>query len=237
MLRSRIAKARWKTTHLSKMHNVESIRKLLTSKLIHKRFVRDKSGANLVELVGCSFKADEPAIFGTPDEDYINREIEWYETQSLKPADMLGKTPAIWEQISSDKGEINSNYGYLIYSKENGKQYWRVRDLLKNDPNTRRASMIYQRPTMHEDFDRDGMSDFICTNAVQYFIRDDKLHAVVQMRSNDAYFGYRNDYAWQRYVQTNLANDVGVEAGDLIWNAASLHLYERHFKLVKTSWE
>ena len=218
------------------MHNVETIRKLFENKLINKNFVEDKSGVKLLELIGYSFNANEPAIFGTPNEDYIKRELEWYESQSLKVDDIPGKTPAIWEQISDIRGEINSNYGYLIYHEDNGNQYQCVRSALRSDPNTRRAVMIYQRPSMHNDFNRDGMSDFICTNAVQYLVRDGKLNAIVQMRSNDAYFGYRNDYAWQRHVQTRLAGDLGLQIGDLIWNAASLHLYERHFKLLNPTW-
>lgn len=218
------------------MHNVETIRKLFENKLISKNFVEDKSGVKLLELIGYSFKANEPSIFGEPNDDYIKRELEWYESQSLKVDDIPGKTPAIWEQISDARGEINSNYGYLIYHRDNGSQYQCARSALRSDPNTRRAVMIYQRPSMHNDFNRDGMSDFICTNAVQYLVRDGKLNAIVQMRSNDAYFGYRNDYAWQRHVQTRLAGDLGLQVGDLIWNAASLHLYERHFKLVKPTW-
>ena len=46
-----------------------------------------------------------------------------------------------------------------------------------------------------------GMSDFICTNAVSYMIRDDELISVVQMRSNDVVYGYKNDYAWQKWMQ------------------------------------
>jgi thymidylate synthase len=70
-------------------------------------------------------------------------------------------------------------------------------------------------------------------------IRDGKLQVVVQMRSNDVVFGYRNDYAWQKTMQMALIDDlsfhgVNVVAGDIIWNAASLHVYERHFKLIET---
>ena len=81
------------------------------------------------------------------------------------------------------------------------------------------------------------MSDFICTNAVQYLIRDGKLEVVVQMRSNDAIFGYRNDYAWQKYAQDLVLDKLAshglvYEPGNIIWNAASLHIYKRHFELI-----
>ena len=77
------------------------------------------------------------------------------------------------------------------------------------------------------------MSDFMCTNAVQYLIRDGKVNALVYMRSNDAVFGYKNDYAWQKYVLDSVANDLGLSVGNLYWNVSSLHVYERHFDLIR----
>jgi len=82
------------------------------------------------------------------------------------------------------------------------------------------------------------MSDFMCTNAVQYLIRNDKVHAVIQMRSNDVVFGYKNDRAWQSEVLNRLVLDLNQKgdnnysAGDIIWNVGSLHVYERHFNLI-----
>jgi thymidylate synthase len=64
-------------------------------------------------------------------------------------------------------------------------------------------------------------------------IRNNALHAIVQMRSNDVVFGYKNDYAWQSYVLDNLCLETGVQRGDIHWNVGSLHVYERHFDLVK----
>ena len=57
------------------------------------------------------------------------------------------------------------------------------------------------------------------------------------MRSNDVMFGYRNDYAWQRYVQVKLQQDlyysgIHVELGHMYWKVQNLHVYERHFELI-----
>jgi thymidylate synthase len=186
-----------------------------------------------VEILGASFIADEPAIFGTPDQDYITREIKWYNSQSRSVNDFPGGAPTIWKQISGKGGMINSNYGWCIYSPNNLSQYDKVAQELKTNPTSRRAVMIYTRPTMHRDYSVEGMQDFICTNAVAYYIRDNKLHAVVQMRSNDAVYGYKNDYAWQKHVLQNLALDLDVGVGDMHWQVQNLHVYERHYKLIE----
>lgn len=194
---------------------------------------------SVVELIGASFLADEPVIFGPkPDQEYVDAEIAWYMSQSLDVDDLAtawgrAAPPAVWRTVADKDGFINSNYGYLLFSAQNGMQYQNVVRQLKADPESRRGTAVYTRPTIHYDATADGANDFICTNAVNYFIRDDALDAVVQMRSNDVVFGYRNDYAWQHHVLRMMAADLGVPPGDIIWQAASLHVYERHFKFIE----
>ena len=124
-------------------------------------------------------------------------------------------------------------------------------DELIRNPDSRRASMIYQRPSIWVEYEENGKNDFICTNAVTYYIRNGKLHAVVQMRSNDVVFGYKNDYAWQLHVLNMMIADINASnkadrdlgygdmnqedlaAGNITWQVQNLHVYERHFDLVK----
>ena len=216
------------------MLKVQDIRYHFIGELMDSNFVTDKTGVKTIEMIGASFEADEPSIFGDVNDDYIQRELEWYKSESLYVDDIPGITPAIWKQVASTEGKINSNYGWAIYNRDNGNQYLHVLGELKLNPNSRRAVMIYTRPTMHNDYNQDGMSDFMCTNAVQYIIRDDQLIAIVQMRSNDVVFGYRNDYAWQSYVANQLSDDLGLKTWPkIIWQVGNLHVYERHFDKVK----
>ena len=214
------------------MNQVSDIRAKLIQKYTNEDFVIDKTGVKTIELIGESFVVDEDWIIRPPNYEYIEREIQWYESQSLYVEDIPGQTPAIWKQVADKNGKINSNYGYLIWSEENGRQYEHVLDELRKNPNSRRAVMIYNRPTMHGDYCADGMSDFICTYANDFLIRDGKLISHYLMRSNDAVFGANNDFAWARHVQTKLAKDLNVETGDLIWTVSSLHVYERHFQFI-----
>lgn len=214
-------------------HNLEYIRNTLSNKLMAKDFVIDKSGVKMVEMIGCTFIANENSIFGEVNWEYVQREIQWYKSESRYVADIPGGAPEIWKAVSSKDGMINSNYGWCIFSEENGNQYENVLTELRKNKFSRRANMIYTRPNMHYDYNKDGMSDFICTDAVTYLIRNDKIHAHVKMRSNDAVFGYKNDRAWQSYVLKMLAADLFVDVGDIIWSASSLHVYERHFKFIE----
>ena len=222
--------------------NVSDIRQHFINELADEQFTIDKTGARTIELISASFVADEASIFGTPNQTYIDKEIEWYESESTNINDINegNEPPAAWKYAADPHGNINSNYGHLIYSQKYYGQYWQALDELVSNPDGRRAMMVYNRPSIWAEYNENGKSDFICTNAVTYYIRNNVLHSVVQMRSNDVVFGYKNDYAWQRYVMNKLVKDYNefvpgnpIQVGQLFWQVQNLHVYERHFDLVK----
>lgn len=219
------------------MQTVHEIRQEFARLYREGKFVTDKSGVKTVEIMGASFWANSPLIFGAVNEDYVQRELDWYKSQSLNVNDIPGGPPAIWKQVADKEGMINSNYGWCIYSDENNNQFAHVVTELEDRPDSRRAIMIYTRPTMWGDHNKNGRSDFMCTNTVQYLVRNGRIHAVVSMRSNDAWAGYRNDYAWQLYVLDEVVQELRYrgkyyERGEIFWNAGSLHIYERQFYLL-----
>ena len=230
------------------MHQtVNDIRQHFIKELNDENFVIDKTGAKTIELIGASFIADEDAIFGEPNKDYIEQEIEWYNSESTniydidRGVDAVGndmEPPQAWKYSANKFGEINSNYGLLIYSEKYFEQYENALDELIRNPDSRRACMVYNRPSIWLEYKENGKNDFICTNAVTYYIREGYLDCVIQMRSNDVIFGYRNDFAWQKHVRDTMINDLNhskmnVQAGDIYWQVQNLHVYERHFNLVK----
>lgn len=212
---------------------VDDIRKYFIDKNQKEEYVIDKSGCKMLELYNANFIADKPSIFGTVDRNYIEREMEWYDKQSLNVNDIPGGPPKIWKEVADKYGQINSNYGWCIYHNDNWNQFDFVIHELETNPHSRRAQMIYTRPSMTWEYKEDGMSDYMCTNTVQYLIRNDELVTIVNMRSNDVIYGYKNDFAWQEEVTTRVADRIGITIGDIHWNVGSLHIYERHFELIK----
>lgn len=210
---------------------VRDIRNQFVKKYKEQKFEIDKNGGKVIDLICAQFIADESFIFGIPNENYIKRELNWYLSQSLNVND-IENTPTIWKQVADKDGFINSNYGWCIFSKDNGYQYDNCLRELKNQTSSRRGAMIYNRPNMWEDYNKNGRSDFMCTYAVQFLIRDNILYSYVLMRSNDAWAGYRNDYAWHKYVMNKLGDDLNIKKRAMIWNSGSLHLYEKQFYLL-----
>jgi len=235
---------------------VKDIRNHFINELKNENFTVDKTGMKTIEMIGASFTADEPSIFGEVNEDYVEAELKWYESMSTNINDIYQwpdhpkdkAPPAAWQYSANKHGEINSNYGHLIWSDKYFQQYGNALDELLTNMDSRRATMIYTRPSIWMEYNENDKNDFICTNAVTYYLRNGAIHAVVQMRSNDVVFGYKNDYAWQLHVLEKLVGDYNacyleqawdadyrkeMEVGTITWQVQNLHVYERHFNLVK----
>ena len=223
-------------------YNTEDILKLFKNK-----YKNDEFRGNTVELQNIHFICDKDYIVREPNYDYAKREIEWYESQSLNVNDIPGGAPTIWKQVATSLGYINSNYGWCIFGEYNGKQYEHCLKSLLKDHMTRQAVMIYTRPQMQTDWNKNEMHDFMCTHYVHCFLNEVQhpdnnvevyeLKYIVYQRSCDAVFGFNNDFQWHKYVYDKLYNDL-IDAGIpmsenkpfIEYNCGSLHVYDRHFK-------
>ncbi|MBD5398509.1 hypothetical protein HDR60_03310 [bacterium] len=175
-------------------------------------------------------------IDGT-SEEYVNNELKWYDSKDLCIKCHKGiATNKVWQSCATDDGFVNSNYGWCIYSKENYGQFYECVNAIVNDLMTKQACMYYTRPSIHKEHN-DGVHakrDMICTCYTSSLLRFGKLEHHVHMRSNDIWYGLRNDLAWQQEVQVRLiealhVRDIRCSAGSIVWFADSLHLYKRNY--------
>lgn len=95
---------------------------------------------------------------------------------------------------------------------------------LERDQFTRQAVMTIWRERPYDT------RDVPCTVAVQWFIRDGRLHCMDMMRSSDAWLGVPYDWFNFSMLSAGLAitlrnRGIMVELGDLIFIAGSQHLY------------
>jgi len=182
---------------------------------------------------------------------YADNERKWYLSMdcNIKGHPGIEDNP-IWSKVCSDDGFVNSNYGWMILSPENGNgklsQFDYALNQLCTKPEGRQSVMYYGRPSMQWEWNDNvhAKSNFTCTFSTQHFVRNDKLIYIVNMRSNDVLFGLQaGDFPWHVYVYNHLINRlnkyndlnsrVRVERGTLFWNAGSLHVYSKHFDLLK----
>jgi thymidylate synthase len=206
--------------------------------------VTDKSGVSTVERLMWKMRLDprQPHLkFGDIKETndlYVQNELLWYLSQDLNVRNDYVGHVKIWQKVADADGFINSNYGWCVFSEENHRQYDHVVEELLLNPFSRRAEMIYNRPEMWEDYNKNGRSDFMCTDKVQVLIRNNKLIYHVHQRSCDLMFGFFNDFPWACYVYERLMVDLrktypDLEYGYIDYVCDSIHVYERHFETLK----
>lgn len=99
---------------------------------------------------------------------------------------------------------------------------------LKRNSDTRRAIMNIR------DFEIDSLkNDPACLQSIQYFIRNNKLHCKVLMRSNDATEAtFMNAFAFIM-LQQKIANELNIQVGSYTHRANSFHCYEKDYKLLE----
>jgi thymidylate synthase len=137
-----------------------------------------------------------------------------------------------WREFSEDGQKVyGSCYGKRIFKQGvTGISQWdQLIELMRRDPMTRRAVLTFhEMPYASLDVESKDVS---CATSMQFFIRDDKLHAIVYMRSNDAILGLPYDIFLFTMIQEILSVTLGIELGEYHHIAGSLHLYDHHYEL------
>ena len=160
---------------------------------------------------------------------YFMGEMAWYLKQD-RNVDYINNFSSFWKNIADEEGNINSNYGHLLF----GKQIQWALDSLKKDINTRQAISFISNPGVQYH----GNKDFVCTIYLNFWVRNNKLNMKVQMRSNDIFYGLTFDAPFFAFVQQTmhqwlLESYPDLALGTYYHCADNIHFYERHFELAQ----
>lgn len=153
---------------------------------------------------------------------YLFGEWLWY-INGDDSLEFISNFSSFWKNISDDGKTCNSAYGYLIQHKHGFDQADKVVELLRKDPESRRAKININTPNEHVIETKDEP----CTMSLHFMIRDGKLHCTAVMRSNDIWFGFPYDVAFFTELQKMIAEKLHVGYGTYTHFAVSLHVYDR----------
>lgn len=212
--------------------------------LNHYEYASKPRGFDVHECLNVGLFIEDPSknLFKYEDKNltlptgYVKKEMALY-LRATDDANEFAKASPFWSKIETENGTINSAYGNLIFNKslaDGRSQFDWAFDCLKNDKDSRQAFMRFNN-TSHQ---YDGNKDVPCTFIMSFHIRDNKLHATVQMRSNDIIKGTTYDIPsfilFQRLMLLRLKEVYpDLEMGTYThWNL-SFHLYSIDFELVE----
>jgi len=216
---------------------------------IKPEFSSSPRGLNIKEILSYQFRITNPRnrIPYVQGRDlsvhYMIAELLWY-LSGNDSTDWISNYSSFWSKISDDGKTANSAYGARIFKphkrisstiNETWTQWDYIINELKQDPDSRRAVVHIRSP---QDSILASL-DMPCTLSLQFFLRNDKVHMVTSMRSSDVILGLAYDVPAFTIFQELLALQLTQELcrpiglGTYTHLSASLHLYERHFKMAE----
>lgn len=192
---------------------------------------------------------------------YTKAEFEVYAKGDTKVED-FGKISKFWLGLGNPDGTVNSAYGHLIFfSKSCGNPFFEIRpsrgdspgtvsnDLdsamrtpwewarlaLLIDPDTRQAIIKFHK---HEHLWL-GNKDQTCTVYGNFLMRENQLHLIIHMRSNDVVKGLVYDMPWFCYLLERMVSELkqkypNLTVGTYTHIADSFHVYETDYEKAKS---
>jgi thymidylate synthase len=154
--------------------------------------------------------------------DYANFEFDWY-LKGDRDATEIAERAKIWKQMMvPGTSNVVSNYGYFWNYND---QLNRTIKEIKNNKETRRAIIV------HYNLDELDLYkyDTPCNVALNFYIKDDKLHLTVFARSIDLWYGFGNDQYCFAKLMEKVSNETNYKIGQMHWHITNIHLYERHW--------
>jgi len=129
------------------------------------------------------------------------------------------------KDFSDDGTTWRAGYGPRLRNWNGVDQLSRIIDILRSEPNSRRAVAILFDP------DRDFVEskDIPCNNWLHFLVRDGKLNLHVAARSTDIWWGFSgiNAFEWSLLLEV-MSFWLQLAPGRMTFFTSSLHLYERH---------
>lgn len=149
-------------------------------------------------------------------------ELLWYLAQRNDLA-MISYYLKYYRQQGPPQQVVDGGYGPRLFNfRGQYDQVTTIIDLLRRKPTTRQAVI--------QLFDAEDVAsvqaDVPCTCTLQFLLRDQHLHLVVNMRSNDAYLGLPHDVFTFTMLQEIVARSLDVALGSYYHFVGSLHLYD-----------
>ncbi|GAB6897433.1 thymidylate synthase [Kineosporia succinea] len=138
----------------------------------------------------------------------------------------------IWDEWASPEGELGPVYGvqWRSWPKPDGGHVDQIADLvqtIRTNPDSRR--MIVSAWNVAEI---ENMALPPCHLLFQFYVADGELSLQVYQRSADLFLGVPFNIASYALLLHLVAQQTGLEPGELIWTGGDCHIYDNHVEQV-----
>jgi thymidylate synthase len=139
----------------------------------------------------------------------------------------------IWDEWAGPDGDLGPVYGvqWRSWPTPDGAhidQISQVLDLLRTDPSSRR--MVVSAWNVGEIAQ---MALPPCHAMFQFYVADGRLSCHLYQRSADLFLGVPFNIASYALLTAMVAQQVGLEVGELVWTGGDCHIYDNHVDQVR----
>ena len=173
-----------------------------------------------------SFKFESEDL-GKLDYDYIEKFYDWLISGSTDTEEAFKEYPNVAKFLKKPENSLLPDNFNTFYGPRIVGQREQVVNELMNNPNSRRAVISILKDSDLILLGTDEKLEFPCTDSATFFIRENKLHCHLHMRSQNMVTVVKLDmYLWARFT-CEMAKELGVETGKFSSSIVSAHVFER----------
>ena len=197
----------------------------------------DRTGTGTRSLFGAQLRYDLSKSFPliTTKRVFMRgvaEELFWFLSGSSSVKPLQEKNVHIWDDWANEEGELGPVYGVQWRSwpstQGNIDQIEKLPSDLKQDPSSRRLLVSAWNVS-----ELDKMALAPCHLLFQAYVASGRLSLQVYQRSCDMFLGVPFNIASYSLLTHMLAQQSGLEVGELIWTGGDCHIYNNHIQQVK----
>jgi thymidylate synthase len=198
----------------------------------------DRTGTGTISVFGRQLRFDLREGFPllTTKKMHIRsivHELLWFLSGETNIRYLRENGVTIWDEWADEEGNLGRVYGsqWRAWRGPDGKtvdQIANVVEQIRRNPDSRRHLVSAWNPAEVE-----SMALPPCHYAFQFYVAKGRLSCMFQMRSVDTFLGLPFNIASYALLTHMVAQQCGLEAGELIWTGGDVHLYLNHLEQAK----
>lgn len=198
----------------------------------------DRTGTGTISVFGRQMRIDLQQGFPLLTTKKLHtksiiHELLWFLSGSTNIRYLQDNGVTIWDEWADENGDLGRVYGaqWRTWLGPDGRvvdQIAGVIEQIRRNPDSRRHLVSAWNPA-----EVDGMALPPCHYAFQFYVANGRLSCMFQMRSVDTFLGLPFNLASYALLTHMVAQQCGLEPGELIWTGGDVHIYLNHLEQVQ----
>lgn len=163
----------------------------------------------------------------------VAEELFWFLKGNSNIKELVEKNVHIWDDWADEQGELGPVYGvqWRSWPTPDGKHIDQVEQLLQDLRHNNDSRRMLVSAWNVSELEKMALAP--CHLLFQCYVAEGKLSLQVYQRSCDMFLGVPFNLASYSLLVHMLAQQTGLEPGDLVWTGGDCHIYNNHFEQVK----